>query len=540
MAALLMVLALAVGVHNLFRPLGNPDEGRYSEIPREMVASGDWVTPRLDGLKYFEKPPLQYWATAVAFEVFGEHEWSARLYTWLSALATLLLVGYTASRLGGPPGAGLASMLALVASPYFMMMGGVVTLDTGLTLWTTLTLCAYLLAERPGTRPALRRRWMLVAWLAIALAVLSKGLVGIVFPVAALGLHCLLMRDFTPLRRLEWLRGLALAAVVAVPWFVLVSRRNPEFAHFFFVHEHFERFLTHVHRREEPWWFFLPIVLVGFLPWLAALPPALLRAWRMDTHRGEIAPWRFAVLWGAFIVAFFSLSGSKLPGYVMPAFPAFALALGPYLARARPATLGWQSLAMTVAGLVAAGAAWHLPATARDAWTRAMYEGAQPWAAIAAAVLFLGGVATAWLLFRGRRWRGLVVAAAASVLLIECVVQAYDVLAPRQSGRDVAQVIAARLTPETRLYSVHYYEQSVPFYVGRVFTLVDYVDEFETGQQAEPQRSIARLQDFGPDWLKPGDALAIMHPETYRTLRDSGLPVQVLHEDPRRVVVRKP
>jgi 4-amino-4-deoxy-L-arabinose transferase-like glycosyltransferase len=483
---------------------------------------------------------LQYWATAVAFEVLGEHEWTARLYTWLAALATLLLVGYTASRLGGPPGVGLASMLALVASPYFMMMGGVVTLDTGLALWTTLTLCAYLLAERPGARAALRRRWMLVAWLAIALAVLSKGLVGLVFPIAALGLHCLLMRDFSPLRRLEWLRGPPLALLVAAPWFVLVSQRNPEFAHFFFVHEHFERFLTHVHRREEPWWFFVPIVLAGFLPWLAALPPALLRAWRTDARRGEINPWRFAVLWGAFVVAFFSFSGSKLPGYVMPAFPAFALALGLYLARARTATLGWQSLALPVAGVIAAAAAWRLPASAREPWTRTLYEGAQPWAAVAAAGLFVGGVLTAWLLFRGRRWRGLVAAAATSVLLVECVAQSFDVLAPRQSGRDVARVIAARLTPETRLYSVHYYEQSVPFYVGRTFTLVDYVDEFETGQKSEPGLSIPRLGDFPAAWQRPGEALAIMHPETYRSLRDSGLPMQLLHEDPRRVVVRKP
>src|SRR3954468_14068572 len=236
---MLVMLSLAVGVHNLARPLANPDEGRYSEISREMAASGDWATPPLTGIKYFEMPPLQYWATALAFDALGESEWSARLYVWLSALATVLLVGYTASRLGGPPGAGLAAMLVLMASPYFVMMGGVITLDTGLTLWTTVTLCAFLLAERPGTRPALRRRWMLLAWGGMALAVLSKGLVGIVFPAAALGLHCLVQRDFSALRRMEWLRGGLLFMLIAVPWFVLVSRANPEFARFFFVHEHF-------------------------------------------------------------------------------------------------------------------------------------------------------------------------------------------------------------------------------------------------------------------------------------------------------------
>src|SRR3954447_8492140 len=243
-AALLVIVAAAVGVHNLQRPLANPDEGRYSEISREMVASGDWVTPRLDGIKYFEKPPLQYWATAAAFELLGENEVAARLYVWLAALGTLLLVGYTAARVGAPAGTGVAAMLALVASPYFMMMGGVVTLDTGLTLWTTFTLCAYLLAERPGIRPALRRRWMRAAWAGMALAVLSKGLVGLVFPIAALGLHCLVQRDFSPLRRMAWISGPLIVLAIAAPWFIRVSLANPEFAHFFFVHEHFERFLT--------------------------------------------------------------------------------------------------------------------------------------------------------------------------------------------------------------------------------------------------------------------------------------------------------
>ena len=539
-AAVLVALALAVGLHNLARPLGNPDEGRYSEIAREMEASSDWVTPRLNGLKYFEKPPLQYWATALAFRFFGESEYTARLYVALCGLATLLLVGFTASRVGGPAGTGLAAMLALVASPYFMMMGGVITLDTGLTLWTTVTLCAYLLAERPGLRPALRRRWMLLAWAGMALAVLSKGLVGIVFPAAAVGLHCLLHRDFSPLRRLEWVRGVVVLLAIAAPWFLLVSRDNPEFARFFFVHEHFERFTTTEHRRTEPVWFFVPILFVGFLPWLAALPGAMLQAWRMPPRRGEVSPWRFALLYGLFVVAFFSLSGSKLPGYILPAFPAFGLALGLYLAQARPTTLGWQAIATPIAALAIAAAAWNLPASAREDWSRALYVEAQPWAYFAAGWLAFAGVATMVLLFRGRRWQALVVAAAGTVMLIECVVQAYDELAPRQSGRDVARAAAALLRPDTRLYSVHYYEQTVPFYLGRTLTLVDYVDEFELGQKIEPALSIPRLADFPAAWLRPGDAVAIMHPDTFHSLRESGLPMQVVHEDPRRVLVRKP
>src|SRR6476660_9658127 len=130
---LLALVAFAVALDNMSRRLANPDEGRYSEISREMAASGDWVTPRLDGIKYFEKPPLQYWATAAAYEALGPNEAASRLYTWAAGFFTLVILGFAAFRLAGPQVAA-ASVLALVASPYFMALGGIVTLDMGLTL----------------------------------------------------------------------------------------------------------------------------------------------------------------------------------------------------------------------------------------------------------------------------------------------------------------------------------------------------------------------------------------------------------------------
>src|SRR3982750_489061 len=125
---LLALAAIAVGVDNMERPLANPDEGRYSEISREMAASNDWGTPRLNGIKYFEKPPLQYWASALAFRVFGDNEYTARLYIGLAGLATVLLLGFSARRIFDVE-TGLACMLALACSPYFLALGGIVTLD---------------------------------------------------------------------------------------------------------------------------------------------------------------------------------------------------------------------------------------------------------------------------------------------------------------------------------------------------------------------------------------------------------------------------
>src|SRR6185369_10828063 len=196
------------------RPLYKTDEARYGEISREMAESGDWITPRLNGLKYFEKPPLQYWATAAVFKAVGPSDIAARVYTGFCGLMTILLVGYTARRLWSADHA-LAAMMALASSPYFMALGGIVTLDMGLTLWTTLTLCAFLLAEGASGDPRERRRWLLVAWTGAALAVLSKGLVGLVFPAATFFVYSVARHGLRGLRDLEWVRGFALFFLIA-------------------------------------------------------------------------------------------------------------------------------------------------------------------------------------------------------------------------------------------------------------------------------------------------------------------------------------
>jgi 4-amino-4-deoxy-L-arabinose transferase-like glycosyltransferase len=535
---MLAAIALWVGIENMGRRLANPDEGRYSEISREMAASGDWVTPRLNGLKYFEKPPLQYWASAAAFRIFGESEYSARLYLLACGLATLLLVGFVGWRLGGP-GASLASMLVLVSSPYFMALGGIVTLDMGLTLFTTATFASLLLAEQSMQDPRGRRRWMLVAWASMALAVLSKGLVGIVFAAAAVFFVMVLARSPSILKRMEWVWGLVVFCAIAVPWFVAVSAANPEFARFFFIHEHFERFLTQSHRRVQAWWFFIPIVALGFLPWVLALPSAIAHAWRSESG-ARLQPLRTALLWSAFIIAFFSASGSKLPAYVLPAFPPLALVLGRYLAEAPERRLAAFLAPVVPVALVLGWYGWQLPQSAHESWTRAMYVDAQPWAVAAAIILLAASAAATAILWRARRWAALVAMALATVLMLECLENGYRHLSPRQSGYEVAQKMKPYLNPGTRVYSVAHYDQSVPFYIGRTVTLVAYVDEFETGQKSEPELSIPSIESFGAEWQRPGEALAIMQPGAYEKLKAAGLPMQVLHDDPRRVLVRKP
>ncbi|HEX7465236.1 MAG TPA: phospholipid carrier-dependent glycosyltransferase, partial [Usitatibacter sp.] len=322
-------------------------------------------------------------------------------------------------------------------------------------------------------------------------------------------------------------------------WFLAVSSANPEFARFFFIHEHFERFLTQEHRRVQPAWFFVPILFAGFLPWMFALPAAIAIAWRGEARR-DFQPLRLAILWGAFVLAFFSASGSKLPAYILPLFPPLALVVGRYLVTAPARRLAlWVAPGIPFA-LALGWLAWRYPSDAKDEWTAAMYLGAQPWALAAAMVHLAASVAAVTLLRKERRGAAVATIAFAAILLVGCLEMGYRHLSPRQSGFEVAERMKPYLTPATRVYSVSHYDQTIPFYIARTVTLVAYVDEFETGEKAEPALWIPGIEAFAAQWQRPGDALAIMQPGAFEKSKAAGLPMQVLHEDPRRVLVRKP
>src|SRR6202140_3767391 len=309
------------------RPMLDPDEGRYAEIPREMLVSGDWITPRFNDLKYFEKPPLQYWATAVAYEAFGLRPWSSRLGGGGLAFACLPLVFAWVSSLYGRDRA-LLALTALAVSPFFAIVGHLNLLDGSFTFWLTAAVLAFTRAQTLPPASSAERRWMLSAWGAAALAVLTKGIVVGVLAGAALILYTLSARDTRTWRRLHPGAGLALFTAVAAPWFVVVSLRNPSFPGFFFVHEHFTRFLTTVHQRAEPWWYFLPLLLLGVLPWIAPLAGACHRGWAGDTGNPQFKPLKFLLIFAAVTLVFFSASGSKLAPYILPMLPVLAAVTG--------------------------------------------------------------------------------------------------------------------------------------------------------------------------------------------------------------------
>ena len=478
------LLWLALGLAPLFlRPLWEPDEVRYAEIPREMIALGDWLTPRLNYVLYFEKPPLQYWLSALSMKAFGLNAIAARLPLALAVLISMAAAFLLARRLGARRPLWAAFMVATTLLGF--VSGQLLTLDALFSafLVAALALAVEAVAARYEGRGALG--WTLGAFAATALALLTKGLAA---PVL-LGGVMLASLPFAwkdrPLRRavlrvlfdpMGWVVFLALSA----PWFWFVEKANPGHARFFFIHEHFDRFTSHVHARQgakNPLLdklYFVGILLVGLLPWLSATLVGLRRGWnfarRQQGPMSESAPlhrWivAFALLAFAVPLVFFSLSGSKLPLYIVPVLvPLMALACALEREGEEPAALrrhGWELL---VLGFLFAFVAPFL----------VKGVGALPWLLVLGTAFLLLG---AWA-FRPRgltadRW----MAGVAAALLLLCF------SAQKAVGKDESTaVLVAQAPADAQWLSVGYNFQSIAFRTGRRFIVVAGAGELQFGR----------------------------------------------------------
>ena len=532
------------------RHLQHPDEGRYAEIAREMLASGDWVTPRLNGLKYFEKPPLQYWLTAGAYAAFGTHDWTARLPAALFGWLAVVAIGLAGVRIAGA-GVGICAAAALAAMVWNIGISHFVTLDAVLSGWLAFALAAFLIAQAGTSSDAGRSRWMLAAWAATAGAVLSKGLVGAVIPAGALVLYSLLARDWAVWRRLALLRGLALLLVLCAPWFIAVSARNPEFARFFFIHEHVERFLTTEHQREGAWWYFVPLLIGGLLPWTGLFAWKAADTWRHDVRTPEGFSWpRFCLAWALFVFLFFSASGSKLPSYILPMFAALALVIGAQIPRVSPR--GWAVLMLSLvlgAGLLAIGI-WvgREPLAARLATDRTpidLYRALLAWVALGLLVVTIGATA-AGLLDRGGTPAARTLAAVALALGMNAglavALWGNDALGPARSTADLVRALRAASPPYDAgapFFQVRMYDQTLPWYLRRTTTVVDYRDELALGLDAEPQKGIGDTATWMARWASLPQGYALMTPDTFDDLAKQQLPMRVIVRTSRYVLVAR-
>ena len=543
-ALLIAALALVWFVPLGWRHLVPSDEGRYAEMAREMFLTGDWITPRYNGYKYFEKPPLQTWMNALTFAWFGIGAWQARLYTALTGFAGVLLAGYTGARVFNAT-AGFAAALVLASAPYWELMGHFNTLDMGLSFWMELTLCAMLLAQRVGIAPGAARRWMWLCWASMALAVLSKGLVGVILPGAVLVLYSLIARDWALWKRLYLPSGLVVFFAIATPWFVLVQQRNPEFLNFFFIVQQFDRYLTPAQNRPGPVYYFVGVLLVGFLPWLSIAWQSLRSALSQPRQRNGFAPGKLLIVWSGFIFVFFSASHSKLISYVLPIAPALALVIGAYLPRVP--RLAWRRHLLGYAVfLVAAAIGAIFIARFGDARTpNALYREFRLWVFAALGVAFALTLVALAVLQRAKQGMlpSAVAFGAAWIMLCTIAGTGHDAFGRQSSGALLAPAVKAalaRLPADTPFYAVGYLDHTLPFYVGHTTIMVENPDELAFGVSQEPSKWVPTIEQWIARWNADPHALAVMRPDRYAQLAAQHVPMRVIARDARRVVVEKP
>jgi 4-amino-4-deoxy-L-arabinose transferase-like glycosyltransferase len=455
----LALAGLVRGVGSI--PLVDPDEGRNAEVAREMAASGDYAVPHLDALPYLDKPVLFFATAALAIRVLGATETAARLPGIGFTLCAIALVVAFGWHLFGRR-AGAVGGLALASAPLVIGNAKLASFDAPLMFWVAASCMAFYLAwEREG-----RVLWV-AGWAAAGLAVLTKGPVGLLLPLlvaVGYGLAC-----GKPLRPLFHPLGLAAFVLLVAPWLAAVAARHPEFLHYAFVRETLERVATGRMRRTGPVWYFVPILALGAAPWawlVVGGAGPLRRALR--ERRGAGGAPVFLLLWIALPFAFFTLSQSKRPGYLLPLFPAVAL-LAAWLfdeapvARRRVAeAFGLVALVLGVALGLGRG---PIAERIHDApgIQRAVHA-SLPWlgVALAATGALAAGAAAA------RRplgqLAGLVLVPVSVAILGSGV---YAAVGEDRSSRSLAEAIREGAPAGIRLIGVKHYPHSLAYYLGR-------------------------------------------------------------------------
>jgi 4-amino-4-deoxy-L-arabinose transferase-like glycosyltransferase len=350
--------------------LVGPDEPRYAWIARNMAETGDWVTPRLYGKPWFEKPVLYYWGAALSFKLFGVSDGAARLPSALSALLAGLAMAWLALRVYGP---NTARWLLLLLPTTVGMIGFSHAAATDMPFAATLAMAMVCIAVILGLpknehTPILPR----TPWLALflfgfflGLAVLAKGPAAIILASGAVFLWAHLTNRWRDAFRCLHPIAIASFSLTALPWYILCARRNPDFFRVFIIEHNFKRYLTPEFQHIQPFWFYIPILLIAFVPWTPLLLWSAFRGLRRWQQKRQLTPFSiFLLAWAVFCVLFFSTSQSKLPGYILPALPPLALLLArSYVNEAgrRSKLFLWLQCSVGAAAILVAVVLWSLP-----------------------------------------------------------------------------------------------------------------------------------------------------------------------------------
>jgi len=544
---MILVLALAAVIYFAGLsgyPLLDPDEGRYAEIPREMLESGDFITPRLNYVKYFEKPLFFYWSVAGSMALFGQEEWAVRIVPALAGFLTILLIMVLGKRFFGTRTGVMAGWVYLT-SLVPLILARLPIIDGLFSLFLTATWGAWWLGY---AAPAghMKRIWFCAAWACMGLACMTKGIAAIALTGLIIFAFIIVRRDFRALRAMAWLPGLLIFALIVLPWHLAVSSRNPEFAHFYFVVQHFGRLVSEEHSR--PVWYFLVIFPFGMLFWTALFFPAIINSLKRavkaiklptngDKKANESEGVLFLVIWVLAVVGLFSLSRSKLVPYILPGYPAMALLIASYLTNGGLT----RSSARWCAGLTAALLLIPIPIVYYYAQSQDMLPaGALVWPVRAAQIaLLFGSVMLGIAAFK----RKLIPAATGLVLvvLLPAMVMIVPTVAKYRKVGGFIKAMPGTLPAQIKVAEWRNFDQGLSFYTHRRTILVDNTGELKFGSTIgdhkefflKGEESLKRLGREGPLLvnIRPGDWPKVSQWGMFRPVAANSTNVMVGNEE---------
>lgn len=555
--AVVMAFCWRLGAAALFEP----DEGRNAEKAREILLLNDWVTPHENFNPVLDKPIFFYWLIAIVYQLSDVSPWAARLPSVLAALGCLAVV-YRFAALHWGRWTGLWSVLILLTCVEFFALARIVIFDMSLTFFMTLSLCAFHEAAHAASIKR-RRIFSFALYVGLAAATLIKGLIGVVVPGMVVFFYLWLTRRWSVIHRIYPVPGALLFLAVVLPWYLLAESRNPGYLYYYLWQEHFERFATNEFDRGEPWYYFIGIGIVGFLPWTLLLPSAAKVAWQTTWKKQFDDKTLYLTLWVVLPFLFFSLSKSKLPHYILPIFPALAMLTALALQRKHEAgpvnlqaalSLTWWMHTILAFYFVAG---WFFPAILSKHIRSAVVDMdffVWTYAAVSAALL-------AYLLRR----RTTPPASQSRLYILQClglgvfiafVVEMMVLVSPNRSAKPIAELLKPRLSAATQVVLYDTYLTGIPFYLrsARPVWIITHGRKKRTflgnyyavGKQADPVtpwgRALLDFEEFKRVWQTTRQPLLIVIKEKNlpRFIEDVGeSPAQLAAVD-EYLIVSKP
>lgn len=493
---LFLFCLILYGIFSDLIPLLDPDEPVYGETAKEMLATGDWISPRIYGEFWYDKPPLFYWLEAISFSLFGVSTWAARFPSVILAAMTPVYLYLSTRKWIGEKAAFRGAFICATSLEIIVLARSAVT-DTALTLSLTVALISFL------------RKEYLPAYIACGIALLAKGPIGFGFPALIVGLWMLLNRQCTwrPIMALKWYWGIPLACLVGLPWYIaMAAMHGNSFIQTFLGYHNVTRFISPEHAGQNHYWLYLVVLLAGFYPWSGTLP-GLLRRWNRWRKDPVLS---FFLVWTLFIFIFFSLSSTQLFSYVLPMFPPLSLLAGVYLTELE--TEGHVSHALMGFHVLFAGV------TAIAITLAPLTPAGGPFVKYGISILMVASsLVSLWQIKKGCM-RGFLFSQA--LLILTFVLSVWGLFASSVSSLFASEAIASQLQVTERkadmpLYIDTFYRPSVAFYTDIYGEALPEMDLRKKAENEKNQKDGVLLPGKSEDTVLPETAYVLVQKKIY-------------------------